>query len=218
MRRRSAGVSSAAGTSSMITSPCEALHDVERRADDRLVVAHREHLRARARRCPASARSSRASRRTSCALGGSGGRGGRRSTTSRAAAARQVGDVRVAVADRLGRDRRPRRARARRGTRASGSSTSSGTRSLRCGLRARSRRCRPGRCATASHGNLVASVNACRAGSQRHRNLRGAERFCGSSPRSVHVPNRATHPRCSARSSPLPRLARRRRRASPTSR
>ena len=72
MRRRSAGVSSAAGHRVGDHVALDALHQVERRADHRLVVARREHARARARG-PASARSTRASRSTSCALGGSGG-------------------------------------------------------------------------------------------------------------------------------------------------
>ena len=49
-------------------------------------------------------------------MGGSGGRGGRRSTQLAVAAADQVGDVGVALADRLGLDRRRCRGRARRGT------------------------------------------------------------------------------------------------------
>ena len=71
MRRRSLGAVERGRHRARDDVALDALHDVERRADDGRVVAHREHLRARARG-PASARSTRASRRTSCALGGSG--------------------------------------------------------------------------------------------------------------------------------------------------
>src|SRR3954469_139965 len=53
----------------------------------------------------ATAISSRASRRTSWALGGRGGRGGAAEPPCAAGAADQVGDVGVALADRLGLDR-----------------------------------------------------------------------------------------------------------------
>ena len=103
-RALAAGCRAPAGTLVDDHLALDALHHVERRADDPFVVADREHLRARAPGVSARARSSRASRSTSCALGGSGGRGGRRSTNSSPAALDQVGDVRVALADRARAD------------------------------------------------------------------------------------------------------------------
>ena len=103
-RRRSSSRRARRAARSTITSPRDALHHVERRADHRLVVAGGEHRR-RAHVGGLERASRRASRSTSCAEGGSGGRGGRRSTSSVVAAADQVGDVGVALADRLGLDR-----------------------------------------------------------------------------------------------------------------
>ena len=114
--RAPAGASSPAGSAVVITSPLDALHHVERRADHGLVVADGEHARDAHRRCPRAPRSRRASRSTSCA---------RRRQRRRAAGG--AAPIAAVAADR-GRSRwsgrrrpaRPRarrcRARARRGT------------------------------------------------------------------------------------------------------
>jgi hypothetical protein len=86
------------GTALVMTSP--SLHDVERRADHRLVVAHREHL--------GDTRGGAADRAQETRLAQDVVRAGRQRRPRRAAhdevavaAANQVRDVRVALAERL---------------------------------------------------------------------------------------------------------------------
>ena len=106
----------------------DALHDVERRADDGLVVAHGEH--------GGHARAA-GERRQHARLAQDVVRAGRQRAARRAAqhdvgavAAQRVGHVGVALADRRRPRRRRRPGRGRRGRPASGSRTSSGSRSL----------------------------------------------------------------------------------------
>ena len=101
------GVSSAAGTSFVMTSPSHALHDVERRADDGLVVAHREDLGHARGGALDRAQSSRASR--SDVVRARRQRRARRAADDdlAVAAADEVRHVRVALADRLDARDRP---------------------------------------------------------------------------------------------------------------
>ena len=109
-----------------MTSPVDALHHVERRADHRLVVAGQQHarrahggvLRPRSAAAPRAARRGR--RAAAAAAAGAAAR------ARSVAAADQVGDVGVALADRLGLDRPACRARGRPDSASSGRRTSSG--------------------------------------------------------------------------------------------
>ena len=113
MRRRSSRLSSAARHRARDDVALDALHDVERRADDRGVVAHREH--------GGHARAA-GERRQHARLAQDVVRAGRQRAARRAAqhdvgavAAQRVGHVGVAVADGRDLDARRRPGRARRG-------------------------------------------------------------------------------------------------------
>ena len=113
MRRRSSRVSSAAGHRARDDVALDALHDVEGRADDRLVVADREH-RGHAR---AAGERRQHARLAQHVVGAGRQRAARRAAQHDvgAVAAQGVGDVGVALADGLDLERRRRPGRARRG-------------------------------------------------------------------------------------------------------
>ncbi len=124
-------VSSSAGHLAGDDVAVDLLHDVERRADHRLVVARRRAPPARARWPATALQHARLAQHVVGARAAAAPRGGRRRTNSRvAAASRRSVTFEWPVADRRDLGLAVAEARARRGTPRSGSVTSSGSRSL----------------------------------------------------------------------------------------